>query len=558
MMRRNSRGRRAAPIVGVLAALLLAGCADIPTSGDVSTLTIDSTVGDPALLTLPEAPAKGASQAEILDGFIRAGRVPQVNYQVAREYLTDDFRTRWNPNAGVLVSSSPITPVEVSNDVLQISVESSATVDADGRYTTSVGTRGTLLQYHFRKDSKGQWRISAAPDGTILTPNRFDAIFHGYDLFFFDPGFDYLVPDRRWYADATQVATRIVKGLLVGPSPWLAGGVVVSAFPSGTELAGAPVIDSGRATVDLSSQVSSESATAKRRMTQQLAQSLSGLGTASASITVGGFPVAVTDGPEPDRNLSVLQDPVGFEKGVLGTLVGGAVHPLPGIGTAIDKLGPVGAALGRDGSQLAVLGSAGVSIVRGSAPAALLDSRAGLVVPSLDPEGFVWSVPARHPEAIVAWDAGGKPHPLSLGAAGTVVSMAVSRDGTRLLVALQSSSGPQLLVAGIIRDKDLVPTSLGQPYYVPVGQGAIIGASWVDSGTVVVLSQDGGTDSVTSYELGGEQKELGTVDGAVEVVGGNGTDGIRVLDSSGSVFSLSGTIGWQDAGLKASFLASQQ
>jgi len=31
-----------------------------------------------------------------------------------------------------------------------------------------------------------------------------------------------------------------------------------------------------------------------------------------------------------------------------------------------------------------------------------------------------------------------------------------------------------------------------------------------------------------------------------------------VLDSSGSVFEPSGSFGWQDTGLNASFLASQQ
>jgi hypothetical protein len=544
---------------GALAALLLlAGCVDIPTGGSVTKLTIDSTGGDSALLTLPEAPTKGASQEEILDGFIRAGRVPQVNYQVAREYLTDDFRTTWNPNAGVLVSSSPITPAAVSPNELQLAVQTSATIDADGRYTTTADVQTKFLQYSFQKDSKGQWRISAAPDGTVLTPNRFAAIFQAYDLYFFDPSFNYLVPDRRWFADSTQVATRIVKGLLAGPSPWLAGGVVVSAFPSGTELTGTPVIDSARATVDLSSQVSSESATAKRRMTQQLTQSLSGLGTASASITVGGFPVSVTGGPEPDLNLSVLQDPVGFEKGAFGTLVGGTVHPLPGIEAGIDKLAPVGAAVGRDSNEVAVLGGGGVSIVRGTTAPALLDGRDGLAAPSLDPEGFVWSVPSGQPSAIVAYDAQAKAHPLALGVAGTIVSMAVSRDGTRLLVALQTSSGPQLLVAGIIRDKDLIPTSFAQPYYVAVGPGELLSASWVNSGTVVALSQNGDTDSVTTYDLGGETQELGSVDSAVQVVGGNGTPGIRVLDSSGTVFSPSGTVGWQETGAKASFLASQQ
>jgi hypothetical protein len=548
------------PLALLGALLVLAGCANIPNGGGVSKLTIDSSGGDAALLSLPEAPVKGASQEQILDGFIKAGRNSQSNYVIAREYLSDKIRSTWNPNAGVLVSSSPIDSIVVGVNTLQLSVTVSATVDGDGRYSIADVSRTQPLQYHFAKDSKGEWRISSAPDGTILPPNRFASLFHPYDLFFFDPTFQFLVPDRRWFANSTQVATRIVKSLLLGPPDWLQGGVVVTAFPNGTELTGAPVIDSdsSRATVDLTSQVSSESATGKRRMTQQLTQSLSSLGSPAVSITVGGFPLATSDGPDADRFESVLSDPVGFQKGAFGTLVGGSVRPLPGIGPAIDKLAPVGAAVSRSGDQVAALSAAGVSIVRGSAAAVLLDSRAGLAVPSMDPSGFVWSVPTSYPGSIIAYDSANKPHPVAFSLEGQVVTMSVSRDGTRLLLAVQTASGPKLLVAGIIRDKDFVPTALGPPIFLATDDAALLGASWVSSGTVVALTQSGDAAEVTSYDLGGLKQQLGSVDGGIAVVGGNGSDGVRVLDSSGSVFGPAGSFGWQDTGLNASFLASQQ
>lgn len=476
---------------------------------------------------------------------------------MAREFLTDDFRTKWNPNAGALISSSPIVSANIGDNELQVAVSVSAEVDADGLYTAYVDAPSKPLQFHFQKDSKGQWRISSAPDGTVLTPNRFASIFHFYDLYFFDPTFQYLVPDRRWFADSTQVPSRIVKELLAGPPEWLKG-AVISAFPSGTELTGAPEIDSSRATVDLTSGVSAESAAGRRRMTQQLTQSLSIVAPASASITVGGFPLTVTDGPEPDHLETVLQDPIGFQKGQFGTLVGQAVRPLPGIGPAIDRLAMLGAAVGHDRDQVAALTAAGVSIVRGNSAAVVLDSRPGLAVPSLDPEGFVWSVPVDHPGAIIAYDVGGKAHPVTFGFDGQVISMAVSRDGTRLLMAVRTSSGPKLFVAGIIRDKDSVPTSLGPPNYLPTGSSPILGASWAGSGSVVALLQDGDSTAVDTYDLGGEAQRLGSLDAGIAVVGGNGSAGIRVLDSSGSVFSLSGSLGWQDTGLNASFLASQQ
>lgn len=545
------------PLALIAALVLLAGCASIPSSGDVSKLTIDNSGGDAPLLSQPESPVKGASQAEILDGFIKAGRNSQAGYAIARQYLTDDFRTQWNPNAGVLVSSSPIDSVAVGPDERELSVTVSASVDADGRYSIADVSRTQHLQFGFAKDQKGEWRISSAPDGTVLTPNRFASIFQSYDLFFFDPSFQYLVPDRRWFATSSQVASRIVKSLLAGPADWLQGGVV-SAFPNGTELTGAPTIDSGRATVDLTSKVSSASAAGKRRMTQQLTQSLASLGSLTASITVGGFPLAVTDGPEPDRYESVLDDPVGFEKGVFGTLVAGGVRPIPGIGSAIDKLAPVGAALGRNGDQAAALGPAGVSVVRGTTAPVLLDGRAGLAVPTMDPEGFVWSVPTSKPGSIIAYDAANRPHPVSFSLDGRVNSMSLSRDGTRMLMAVQTSSGPKLLLASVVRDRDLVPTALGQPTFLPIGSAPLLNAAWVSSETVVALTQNGSSSGITSFDLGGLRTSLGSVEGGVWVVGGNAAAGIRVLDSSGSVFEPSGSFGWQDTGLNASFLAAQQ
>jgi hypothetical protein len=541
-------------------ALALAGCANIPTGGNVSKLTVDGGAGDAALVSLPDGPVKGASQQEILDGFIKAGRGPQTNYQVAREFLTDDFSSKWNPNAGVLISSTPIVAASLSDTAQQISIAVSAEVDATGRYTENAVPQLKPLQFSFAKNAQGEWRIAAAADGTVLTPNRFSSIFHAYPLYFFDPSYQYLVPDQRWFADTRSIPTLIVKGLLAGPSDWLQGGVLLSAFPNGTELTpGSPMIESGRATVDLSSQVSGESATSQRRMVQQLTQSLSALGTIrSAAISVGDFPITVTDGPLPEIRQDVLPDPVGFEKGVFGTLIDGTVRALSGVGGAVDKLAPLGAAVARNGTDVAVLNASGVSVVRGTAAAVPLDRRAGLAVPSSDPEGFVWSVPARQPGAILAFDTQGKAHPVAFSYDGAVVSMDVSRDGTRVLIALATSSGPKLLVAGVIRDKDLVPTGLGPPIYPAIGSGALIDASWVDNNSVVVLSQEGSTSVVNSYDLGGGRQSLGSVDNGMTVVGGNATAGIRVLDSSGTVFSPSGSFGWQDTGLHASFLASQQ
>jgi len=52
---------------------------------------------------LPAGPAEGATQREILDGFISAGTAPQNNFRIAPEFLTDDAALRWSPSKGTMV-----------------------------------------------------------------------------------------------------------------------------------------------------------------------------------------------------------------------------------------------------------------------------------------------------------------------------------------------------------------------------------------------------------------------------------------------------------------------
>ena len=79
----------------------------------------------------------------------------------------------------------------------------------------------------------GQWRISELPNGIVLSRDNFENSFSEYPLYFFDPDFRYLVPDVRWFPNCSgTVADRIVNALLAGPSNWLQGGVVTTAFPA--------------------------------------------------------------------------------------------------------------------------------------------------------------------------------------------------------------------------------------------------------------------------------------------------------------------------------------
>jgi hypothetical protein len=534
--------------------LLLTGCVGIPTSGSVQTALIDTEPDEVSQVALPESPQPGQSMEEILLGFIRAGRGPVNGYQVANEYLTANARTDWSGTDRVLISSSSIVPVQVDDDTLAITLSVAAEVDVSGRYVTSASTQ--TLSYDFEVVD-GEFRIASPAPGTILTPNGFAVAFEEYPLYFFDSSFEYLVPDLRWFPDTRAAAQRIVTELLGDPAPWLGPGVLFSAFPSGTQ--GEASYAAPRVDVDLSSEVRAESPQTQLRMRQQLESSLRSLpNVTDVGVTADGLSLGSSaNGLQPEYRY-LVQDLIGGAAGALGKLEpGGTVSALSGIGARADQLQPLAATLSRDRLSVAVLGAGGVALVGPSGDPIPVDGRPGLIAPTMDQYGYVWSVPASDAGGLRATGADGVPHAIQLGADGEVIAIELARDGTRLLVALATSAGPRLFVAGVLRDADLTPVALGTPYALPV-ESTIVDIAWVDELRVAVLRTSESVTTVDVLALGGPTERLGPVDGGIAIVGGNAQAGLRVLAVSGDVLRPSGAGGWVETGLTASFLGTQQ
>jgi len=541
------RRRMIAPAIIVLA--LLAGCTAIPTGGGVQTVALDTDPDESLPIARPPGPEDGQTPAELLQGFISAGRAPQNLYQIAQQYLTSD--AIWSGTDRVLISPTRIEPFAIDDDTLGITVSVVGEVDASGRYAATSSQQ--TLTYDF-VTVDGQPRIARADPGTVLTVSGFNGAFDEYPLYYFDASFDFLVPDLRWFPKTRAVSNRIAVELVKDPAPWLGVGVLFSAFPQGT-VAKAD-IDAPDITVDLSAEARTESPETQRRMIQQLEASLGGLGT----VTVTADGLALSPGPEgvpPDSTYSV-RPVIGGWEGQLGTLGSDGVTPLPTIGTRADVLVPTAASLSRLRDAVAVLGPAGVTLVTASGPAIPIDQRAGLLAPSLDPQGYVWTVPANDPGALRATNAEGDVHTLPLPAEGTLVAADVSRDGARLLVALSSPTGPRVFVIGIQRNADLAPVVFGSALELPPS-GTVLDATWVDGVRVAVLTGGPTGPRVEVLPLGGPTVDLGDVDDGVAIVGGDRTEGLRVLRSDGAVMRPSGAGSWvQVAGLSASFLGTQQ
>lgn len=556
-----SRRRIASVVTALVMTALLAGCVSIPTSGDVVGAEIAQEQPDGDVTYLVRGPQPGQTQEEILQGFITAGLGPQDGYQVAKQFLAPEFATDWNPTARVVVSQRRGAPVRQDAETISVSVAVDAEVDAVGTYSPARTPTTERMRFGFA-EVDGEWRISSAPDGTVVSSGSFRTLFSAYPVYFDDPSGDFLVPDLRWFPRLPTPSSRMVRAILDGPGTWLSG-AVSSAFPEETLLTSPVTVEDGTATVDLSSEVLTQDAAAKRRMLRQLTATLTGLDEVRAvEVSVREFPVDMgsAEGAQAAAEPEVESAPLVYADGDFGFAEGGgAIRRLSGISGAVESLEPTAAALGRDGEAAAVRTGAGVFLVR-DGEAVLVDDRAGLAPPSLDPHGVVWSVPTEQPRQILAVGPGGVERIVANGlpADARVTALETSRDGARLLIGLRRGSGVALAVAAIIRDDELAPVRLGPLMPLPSGSGQVVDAAWVDATTVAALAVDSEGSHVRVAEIGGVDSGFGDTTSATELTGGDGGPaGIRLLDAEGALLRPSGSGGWRTIGPVASFLATQ-
>lgn len=548
----------AAVVAGICVALV--GCGGIPGSGSVQEGQVIDVEDAPDFGYDPSGPQAGATQAEILTGFIQAATSPQDDYAIARTFLTTALADDWEPNAITQVRSAAGVTQPNADGTFSYVFSSPAYVDNLGTYySEDSGTQ--RLDFSFTQNADGEWRISAAPDGIVLSSDGFNDIFDDRALYYFDSTYQYLVPDVRWFPRTTRLATRLVSTLLSGQSGWLAQGITNSEFPTGTTLRSAVAIESGVATVDLSEEVRDATPEARARMAEQLKATL---GTASVVITVRDVALEVPDSLEvpvvnPTSQSTLLaRTEEGF--GFVGA--NGSLSALAGQSAEIVSLDARDATLSRDREFSAVLAPDGVHIVfADNSDQMQLDARAGLLPPSTDASGFVWSMPQGDASAIRVFDQAGERVAVTTPiAAGTrVASFAVSRDGSRLMTYTVAESGPQVVLYGIIR-ADGVPYALGPPFIVRVDQALVpVDAAWVDDRTIATLGTQASSGSavVTLHELGGQSEVIGRVVGGRSIVGGSDRDGLRVVADSGEVYRPRGS-GWAASDTVVSFLATQQ
>jgi len=417
----------------------------------------------------------------------------------------------------------------------------------------------------------GQWRISEAPDGIMLSELAFRESFESVRLYYYSADYRELVPDVRWFASRGDVLTKVIRGLLQQPSYWLNQGATVSAFPSGTQLALSPVpVVEGQAQVDLSELVLSADETQRERMLWQLITTLQQISDVSdVAITVNQTPLAIPLNEEDQPLLSSGRDPrvLVVRGSEFGYLQSSRVESIDGLEAPVLSVRPEKVFYSAEYDQAAVVGEGGLWRVDAAGVFETpLDQRENLVRPIIDSCGYIWSINSApggsellvFPPNTLEPETEAIPIALELPDAAQVVSFELARDNTRLMLLVQGDGFARVLLSAVQRQATCEPVSLGEFLELSPLAGTAVDAAFVDESQVAIVARQDSAGEVVVQDVSGRVSNAGRPVDPVTLVGGvGGVPGLRLLTEQGQIYQPRGN-GWQATGDRASVLVTQR
>lgn len=537
---------RAAAIAA--AALLLTACAGLPTSGPVGIVGLpsDDAESDAPFTEVASGPTAGAGPEEIVAGFLEASITPSESWSIARQFLSPELAETWRPSAGVSIDAagSPRTYASSIEDVeassagsVVVELDQRASVDESGQYTEAVGD--TELVFQVERDADGEWRITSAPDGIVLDEVSFQQVYDSYALQYFDRTWTHLVSDVRWYPRRSTIATTITQAVVEGQaSEWLAP-AVQSAFPADVLLDGNSVpVTAQVADVALTEVALSLDTTTLARMRTQLEHSLSSAGVTEVRFTVDGREleagtVTLANGGTETSTLVLTED--GF-----GSLIGGEVSSVAGVSAELEQIEQpiVAIDVAQDAGLAAVQLDSGAVYAVSEGRVDELDARADLVRPSIDPYGYIWTVPSSDPQAVTAWSADVASHDIADAwpEASAISALRVSADGVRIAALVTMGGHQSVVTAVILRDDDGMPTGLGPVRELAELSTPATGLSWLGTDSLGILVTGEDAEMITQV-VGGPGETQAAPSGSVSIAGATTTGGVRVLGADGVLFT---------------------
>jgi hypothetical protein len=548
---RRGPGRAAA--CAALGAVLLAGCASMPDSGNLRDVA-STPRQDTQVRVFAMPPRDDAMPAEIVQGFLEALTSDDQHYDTARKYLTADAAHKWKPERsttvlenGPSIELAHVAAGRENADSLTYSLTGASVATVDGQQAYSPATKDYSKPVHLVRDSKSsQWRIDGLPQGIVMAKSDFQRNYMSVNKYYFasdslSDGRPAAVADPVYVRERVDPMTQVVRSLLKGPTNWL-GPVVRSSFPSGTALrkgvASLTPDDQNRLTVPLDVKPKKAGAARCAEMATQILFTLQNLtptvdtveleaadGTSLCTLGENRAESVAAHGaakrPEyvyflddkhrlvrvPADNSVTTPEPV---PGALGE----GVKPLGSVAVSLDE--HTAAGVTTDGKSMYVAsvasgGSLGQPVLVSEATTA--DD--GLTTPSWDSRGDLWTAdrdPAG-PRLVLLEQGAGRPLEVRTPKLdGRIAAVRVAADGIRIALVVEKDGKGSLLVGRIQR----TVTKGGTPPDVAVfdlrsvapGLEDVTAMSWAgDSRLVVVGNEDGGLLQMRYAQVDGSVPE---------------------------------------------------
>jgi len=561
----SRRSRLPVAVAALAVAAAAAGCATAPSGGPPRRATGGGNQVQAYVQPLPPpAPTKTWDPTEVVLGFLHASASYAFDPAAAEQYLAPALRKSWHPGSGPVAvvgapNVSPPTPYNLQIqggtppglllDSVKFTGQRLATLSQTGQYQY---TPGQKIAYQFiLAKTDGTWLIQGLPQpGLVLTQSDFDAVYQARNLFFYaprapgpSPSAGVLVPDPVYAplqssnsALNTNLATRLVNGLLKGPGDWLSAGATWSAFPAGSHLIKQVTITGRVAQVDLGGRAVDATKPQKQFMEAQLRATLGDRSYSEPlanqvqlyidNVLVNGSdanlvppvstgPVSVVTGSS-----SVGQLPASLRAGTIAAQRVSAVQigraPITAIAAepTRGRTPPLAVAV-RDGTGCAVF-------LKGASAqpydAYVLATSGGTCTSlSWDNNGNLWAAagqrvwvlraPNRRPVAV------GVTALTTVGQSGSkILALRMAPDNVRAALLVQTRLGDKLLLAAVRFDGSVV--AFGQPVSIGAGDDPIA-VSWFDAYHLAVLARGGAISAVpltgsAGPQPGGSLQSLGT------------------------------------------------
>ncbi|WP_158009791.1 LpqB family beta-propeller domain-containing protein [Carbonactinospora thermoautotrophica] len=265
------------PLVAAVA-VLLAGCAAIPSNGPVQQgqWVQPDEQQEPRVRVFALPPQGGESPVDVVNGFLDAATNDDSDYAVARQYLAARDRDRWEPDEVQVYDPGDANPFQVNGTQVILSGRAVGTVSSEGSYRPDPPDRKVRETFHLVREH-GEWRIADPPERLYVSSFDFERAYELVNVYFFDRTGRTLVPDPVYLRDRGDLVTEVTQRLLRGPTSWLRP-AVSNQFPLSTVLATDHVpVDGGIASVQLSRDAQDTGLGERRRMAAQLVWTLTQL-----------------------------------------------------------------------------------------------------------------------------------------------------------------------------------------------------------------------------------------------------------------------------------------